>query len=485
MNRRKHSKEVDKEVLALWNQGSCTRKQIAERFGGMKESYVKTLLSKNKDRVLVQRYERQLINLIQGSGYKVLETYQTAKTKLSFECPVGHTFKMTPNNFTNGARCPECFKLRRSDPKPNLATYTFNDAIESCTKYQFKFVNPPEDLSQKMSDGVNKKEGWNIQCHCGRFFHPSLHDIRSGKCISCGCIKSKAPLEIAKFIEEFGISVKINDRSIITPYEIDILLPELKIGIEYCGLYWHGEKFRPHIARNRHWDKWQKCKEQGYRLITIFEDEWTFGQERVLGFLRAILQKNSIKIGARECKILPVDSAMAKDFLNQNHIQGAATGNHLGLFFQEGLVSLLTTRPAQGKKIPEGFSKDAAIDIVRFCNKIGTTIAGGFTKLLEGFIKINPQVGCFITYADNRWSNGGLYRAAGFTESIVSGATYSYYKKNGEREHRFNYRKEKIAGLFPEVDLKRTEWDIMQSKGYDRIWDCGKTKWVKILSKSP
>lgn len=32
---------------------------------------------------------------------------------------------------------------------------------------------------------------------------------------------------------------------------------------------------------------------------------------------------------------------------------------------------------------------------------------------------------------------------------------------------------------FPEADMSKTEWEIMQDMGYDRIWDCGVTKWVK------
>ena len=35
------------------------------------------------------------------------------------------------------------------------------------------------------------------------------------------------------------IKIKLNDKNIISPKELDIYIPELKIGIEYDGEYWH------------------------------------------------------------------------------------------------------------------------------------------------------------------------------------------------------------------------------------------------------
>ena len=60
---------------------------------------------------------------------------------------------------------------------------------------------------------------------------------------------SKSEVEVADFLRQnlSGVKVingsnKIN-RHIIPPYEIDIWLPELNIGIEFDGVFWHSEEY--------------------------------------------------------------------------------------------------------------------------------------------------------------------------------------------------------------------------------------------------
>jgi hypothetical protein len=38
--------------------------------------------------------------------------------------------------------------------------------------------------------------------------------------------------------------------------------------------------------------------------------------------------------------------------------------------------------------------------------------------------------------------------------------------------------KNKIKQRHPEVDLSKTEWQLEQELGYDRIWDAGKRLWI-------
>jgi hypothetical protein len=39
--------------------------------------------------------------------------------------------------------------------------------------------------------------------------------------------------------------------------------------------------------------------------------------------------------------------------------------------------------------------------------------------------------------------------------------------------------KNKIKQRHPEVDLSKTEWQLEQELGYDRVWDAGKRFWLK------
>lgn len=40
--------------------------------------------------------------------------------------------------------------------------------------------------------------------------------------------------------------------------------------------------------------------------------------------------------------------------------------------------------------------------------------------------------------------------------------------------HKLHFSKTKIGKNNP----NKTEWQIMKENGYDRIWDCGKIKWI-------
>ena len=58
---------------------------------------------------------------------------------------------------------------------------------------------------------------------------------------------SKAEIEIKEFIESLGVEVeKSRNRMLLDGHEIDLILPEHKLGIEYNGLYWHTESKGKH-----------------------------------------------------------------------------------------------------------------------------------------------------------------------------------------------------------------------------------------------
>lgn len=71
--------------------------------------------------------------------------------------------------------------------------------------------------------------------------------------------------------------------------EIDILIPELRLGIEYDGLYYHSTlKVKP----DYHIEKLKIINKAGYRLINIFEDEWHTRMDDVKEFLKATISGN-------------------------------------------------------------------------------------------------------------------------------------------------------------------------------------------------
>jgi len=40
------------------------------------------------------------------------------------------------------------------------------------------------------------------------------------------------------------------------------------------------------------------------------------------------------------------------------------------------------------------------------------------------------------------------------------------------------FQKHKLKNVLSEFDSNLSEWENMKNHGYDRIWDCGHSKWI-------
>lgn len=264
-----------------------------------------------------------------------------------------------------------------------------------------------------------------------------------------------------------------NDRTILKGKELDIFIPSKNIGVEFTGIYWHSElvSSSPHHLLWKH----QYASKVGVQVITIFEDEWDTKRDLVLSRLSSILGRSTIKVNARECVLKEVPVAERKKFLNQNHLQGQDTSSvALGLFHNNELLSLGTFKKTSISKGGDGSSWELS----RFCSKLNTSVRGGFSKIIKHFQQsYNSKKLPLISYADRRWSDGALYKAAGFSFVGVSKPSYWYFKIGTcARLHRSAYMKHRLVKT--EEDKLLTEWTLAQRAGLNRIWDCGTTKWI-------
>jgi len=78
------------------------------------------------------------------------------------------------------------------------------------------------------------------------------------------------------WLKTYNLNLKSNDRTILDGLELDIYLPEYKLGIEFNGLYWHSELFK---NKDYHLNKTLECKKRNIELLHIFEDDWMFKQK--------------------------------------------------------------------------------------------------------------------------------------------------------------------------------------------------------------
>lgn len=326
----------------------------------------------------------------------------------------------------------------------------------------------------------------------------SLHNNFEYKCLKCGnewvqksltprCLKcypyefnnvSKEEEEIVEFIKQHypEEDLILNCRNQIPPYEIDIFFPKLNLGIEYHGLYWHSEI---HKSKNYHYDKFNLSKENGIKLIQIFSDEWVNNPKIVKSRILNLINKTPNRIYARKCEIKEIKDPKVKNkFLNENHLQGEDRSRiKLGLYYEGELVSLMTfgsPRKAIGMKGP---IQEGQWELIRFCNKINTSVIGGASKLFKHFIRnYNPKQ--IYSFADNRWSTpkNNLYTSLNFTLKNQSKPGYWYTKNFTERIHRYNFNKSKLKELGFDVE-NLTEHNIMNSIKYYKVWDAGVSRY--------
>lgn len=328
---------------------------------------------------------------------------------------------------------------------------------------------------------TNKGKIYNFQCtKCDFIFTSTL--LGCGKiptCSKCYPINKNSSLEIEikEFLNSKNIKHIDNEKTTLKGKEIDVLVPDFNLGIEVDGIYFHSEKVG-NKGKDYHLNKSKLANDVNVKLIHIFEDELLHKKDIVFSRISNLLNLNE-KIYARKCTIKEVTKKVSQDFLNKNHIQGNCVDKHrYGLFYNDKLVSLMTfskKRNVLGNKT----STNNDFELTRFCNENNLTVVGSFSKLLKHFIKeVKPNK--IETYADIRWSGlnfeNTVYHKNGFEFVHYTNPNYWYVnlKMTGHKLHRYNFRKDVLVK--EGYDKNKTESQIMEERGFDRIWDCGSMK---------
>jgi hypothetical protein len=340
-------------------------------------------------------------------------------------------------------------------------------------------------LRNKNEDSI-KYIHYEITCkNCNNTF-PSTLKNTSPICRNCYpiAVNSKIELEFREFLTSKEIHFLSNNKSLIKPFEIDIYLPNENLAFEINGNYFHSE-IGGDKDKYYHILKSKLCQDKGIKLIHIFEDEWLFKKDIIKSRVLNMLKKTSNKIYARKCEIRELKNDTKSNFLNENHIQGNSIDKYrYGLFYKNELVSSMSfsnLRKSLGNK-----KEERTFELIRFANKNNTNVVGGFSKLLNHFLKkIKPKK--IISYADIRWSGldfeKTVYSKNGFKFVDYTKPNYFYINKKDylNRTHRFSLRKDILMEMFPESNPQKSEWQIAMKNGFDRIWDCGTMKFELIL----
>lgn len=134
-----------------------------------------------------------------------------------------------------------------------------------------------------------------------------------------------------------------------------------------------------------------------------------------------------------------MDKSFCRKILEKSGPHGIATFNY-GLMYAGNLVAVMTFSKLKCDKW----------QLIRYCT-IGS-IPGAASRLLSAFLK-DHNARSIISYSDNCIGSGKLYEKLGFQKQKTKiGYWYTDYRQRFDRN--------------------------LIADGYDRIWDCGRVRWM-------
>ena len=290
------------------------------------------------------------------------------------------------------------------------------------TVYQREFLKLQERFKQYVVPmftqdeycGQNHSYLWKC-VKCKNEFASTIHtsgfnknDWGTPRCPNCYpplTAYSNVEKQIVDFVRSiYNGEIQENTKNVISPLELDIVIPDKKIAIEFNGLYWHSTNRNGN--RNYHKLKSDRCEKIGFQLLHIFEDDWRDKSDCIKSRIKSLLGIYERKIYARKCRAIRIDTNMMMDFCNRNALNSKeAYSICYGLLYDNKLVFVMAFDKVDGK----------VYKLSQFCSLLNVQVLGGFSKLLNKFnLEFNPEI---ILYEfDRQYANNNTLVKCGFVE---------------------------------------------------------------------
>lgn len=205
----------------------------------------------------------------------------------------------------------------------------------------------------------------------------------------------------------------------------------------------------------------EEYQQKNISVVHLWEDIWETRKEQVIGRISSILGKNT-RIHARKTKIIQITQKQADEFLNNNHLQASAKSNYkFGLSLDNQIIAVgCFSNLRYMKGLTPGYR---SAELIRFASLMGYTVTGGFSKLLQYFIK-NYKPDDIMSYADRDWSLGKAYEQSGFKLTDVTSPSEIWLK----RDTLIRYFPHRLPGEFTNDD-------------YVKVYNTGNLKYILYL----
>lgn len=224
-----------------------------------------------------------------------------------------------------------------------------------------------------------------------------------------------------------NIEVKVNDRKVIAPKELDFYFPGHSLAVEISPTSTHNSLFGIYSEEGKpkgyHLEKFLECEKNGIELITIFD--W-MPWDKTLEMISHKLSATTKRIGANKTEAFTVKrdssskSKVLKDFIDSNHVLGFINTRKTEYFSYledkktKELLAVAAWGSMTGKR-----NKPGVIELKRMVFKGGYSIPGGASKLLKSFERNFEELSGeklleIITFSDCDLGTGSIYSKIGF-----------------------------------------------------------------------
>jgi hypothetical protein len=242
-------------------------------------------------------------------------------------------------------------------------------------------------------------------------------------------------------------------------YRPDFKLSD-KIFLNSDGLYWHSEIVKEN--KYYHFNMRKDYENLNLRIFQFRDDEINQKSNIVTSMIDNILKNTKNKIGARKCKISQVNTSDAMLFLNENHIKGYIHSNHIGLYYNDNLVSIISYKLGRSKK-------SRFIKIDRFCSRVNWNIMGGFSRLIKNVQSQLPDLPVHY-WVDLRYGTGTFLINQDFRlEKETLGWEWTDFKTTYNR----------LRCRANMDDRRLSEADYANERKWSKIYDAGQRLYIK------
>lgn len=410
-------------------------------------------------------------------SFNILEVGQRSRGHSIIEgiCPNGHTsakILISWLKFKEG--CSVCSKSQYIRTKEDTLI-----RLEQ-SRPGFTFTATDYRVAKDNIDGI---------CPNGHKSSKPLLEWEKYPCAKCLQWQSSFELDIATKIKEIIPEIVILERHKIDKKEADLYFPDYNFAIEAHGIYWHSEASNKHkkyeAKTTNHRDKYLHFKNHNIRLIQIYENEWSLDQDKILKLILSILQPQTT-IGARQTTCKEISNTEANLFYHQHHLQGATRSIvSYGLFNKINPDTLIASMSfSKGNAIRQG----EQWELCRFAHS--EKIIGGASKLFKTFLDNNIVNSDIISFSDNRWFTGNVYKQLGFTENTINSHRPDYQYTSTKIKDKLipknKMRRSNIPSMLKEYNIAddynpdtdiRTESQMAEVLKLYKIYDAGKTRW--------